>query len=198
VKGIESDVARGTALSELTQALAYVGDRETAARWVEQALAAAEARFWFGVNAKALLGGVAQALAHVGDVHGLRRALEVAEGFGDEGRRATALSGVTPALAQLADMDGLRKALAAAEGIRSEKTRAKALSGVGQALAQVEQADWGLDVFVKAFRAARYAGRDSVFSVLGKAAHMLAGIEDDQVLGQVYDRVMEVESWWGA
>ena len=127
-----------------------------------------------------------------------RQAVAAAEEIGEEGARAGALCGVAQALAQAGEVDGLRRALAAAEGIGDEGPRAEALSGVAQALAQIEQPNRALAVCLKAFRAARSGGRDTVFLVLGQAAPTLAGIEHGQVLRQVYDQVMEVMSWWDA
>jgi hypothetical protein len=47
-----------------------------------------------------------------------------------------------------------------------------------------------------AFKAARSAGREPVFSVLRDAAPILAVIDHGQTLWAVYRAVMEVERWW--
>lgn len=69
--------------------------------------------------------------------------------------------------------------------------------GGAWALALIEPPDQALAVFSAAFSTARSGGRRSVLPVLQHAAPALATIEQGRVLGQVYDRVMEVERWWG-
>jgi tetratricopeptide (TPR) repeat protein len=200
-KAIGDEESRAEALSGAAEALAQAGEREAAAQAALQALAAAEAIGHEYHRAQAL-SRAAAALAEVGDGEALRQALGAAEAIGDAVFRVPALSGVAAALAEVGEREAgagaLRQALGAAEAIGDEESRAEALSGAAHSWAQIGQPDKALTTFSAAFRAARFAERDSVFSVLGKAAPALAGIEHGQALRQVYDQMMEVESWWGA
>ena len=57
--------------------------------------------------------------------------------------------------------------------------------------------DQGLVPALEAFQAAQWVGRGTLFSVLWYAAPALAGIDRGRTLWDVYQRVVEVERWWG-
>jgi tetratricopeptide (TPR) repeat protein len=197
--GIQFLPPRARALSAVATALADMGEGEVAARAAREALVAAEAiRDVFEPWKAEALSGVAGALADVGDLEALREALVAAEAIGGEDSKARALSGVVAALARLGDVQALHQAQAAAEAIEDEGSRAQGLSGVAQAWTRIDQPDQALTTLSAAFRAARLAGRPSVFHVLEKAAPALAELDAGRVLGQIVQAIREVEGWWGA
>ena len=55
-----------------------------------------------------------------------------------------------------------------------------------------------LTAVLEAFIAVRLAGRDAVFRALCDVAHVLADIDQGQILWEVYEALQEVDAWWSA
>lgn len=129
----------------------------------------------------------------------LQQALIAAVATGDDYGRACALGEMAQALAQAGAAEAAavaaQQALTATEVIEDARGRAESLGLIAQAL--TGSADRVLSVLVEAYLVTRSAGRESANSVLGEAVPTLVRGQRDQVLKDVYEQVVEVESWFG-
>jgi tetratricopeptide (TPR) repeat protein len=203
-EGLEDKWARAYVLGEVAQALVQGGEKQKAVDAANWALAAAE-----GIEVEPyLLIQLAEVLAQAGQFD---QALAVAEGIETADERGVALSKVPEVLAQAGQFD---QALAVAEGIGDEEARSVALSkvsetiedewhkvhmlsGMNQLLIKTGQEEFVRRALRSAFTLIPLVGRKGVLRVLQKSAMALAGLDQGQTLWQVYQAVMEVESWWG-
>jgi hypothetical protein len=79
------------------------------------------------------------------------------------------------------------------EGFRKERPAATV-----QFLASLGQQERALSELKCVFSEAISSGRESVFTALRDGATVLARIDRGHTLGQVYQAVIEVESWWSS
>jgi hypothetical protein len=140
---------------------------------------------------------VAHAFALVGDMDGTRKianqAFTVAEAIGDKRFRAEALHQVTQVLALVEASD---HTVATAVVATDAMSNAPVLGEAVKPLVQAEQQEEAWHALCAAFTEARPAGRSEVFEVLQDRASALAALDQGQTLWQVYEAVMEVDSWW--
>ena len=196
---------RAVALSGVAQALAQVGDKYGALEVTNQAWTVAEA-----INDDErkviVLSEIAEALCQLSErsrvvemADQVLSALE-AEATDTDYARLDALIKVIQVLSLIGERESAAgtagRALEAAKTLRDEWDRALALSGVARTLYQLDEGQRALRVLRDAFDHARLAGRDCVFEVLERAAFVLAAIDKGRTLWQVYEAVIEVESWW--
>jgi hypothetical protein len=97
----------------------------------------------------------------------------------------------------LAECGAFSRALAEAEEIIDNAAKAIALGGVARALIKANRQIEAPNVLKAALKAARLAGRESVFGVLERGAITLASTDQGQRLTQVYEAMMAAEDWWG-
>ncbi len=192
---MRSESPQAEALAGAARAMARIGETKALAR----ALVAAK-KIKYGPAKVEALGDIAQALIQVGEKEKAKEAaylaLVAAEVIQEESDEVSALGKVAQALAQLGDINGLEMTLEAAKEIAHAGARASAMSRVAQAFTQIEQRDWGLSIFLMAFKVSQLAGPRSVIQVLEQAASALAAIDRGETLWGIYEAVMEVESWW--
>jgi hypothetical protein len=90
------------------------------------------------------------------------------------------------------------RALAVAKTIQDTGFKATRLSRAAQTLAQMEERDNAFPALRLASTRARMENRRKVFSILEEQADLLAALDQDATLWQVYEAIQEVDSWWGA
>jgi tetratricopeptide (TPR) repeat protein len=140
------------------------------------------------------LGEIAEALARIADMEGLRRAAAIAGGIKHSHWQAQALAGVTQAMAEIG---GFAEALQTVDRISDQTTRAKTLGQIARSLAQAGRQEQAQTVWFSALETARVAHISSLYDVLKSGASMVASIDQGQTLWRAYKTMGETEAWWG-
>lgn len=183
-RAFESEAAKGRALVAVVQAMAQLGDGESA-------LGAAETIDSDEYKAQAL-GAAARALAQSGERTVLDRVLGAVEGIKPEWFRATALGEVAQALAQIGDLEA---AVRIYEAIKYHgEVRATVFGAIIGSMARCADAKVLLETAERVIAAGDFGDEANVALAYESLAQGLARIEDGTELSQALATVKSIEN----
>jgi tetratricopeptide (TPR) repeat protein len=139
------------------------------------------------------LAGVAQSLTEVGD---FEQAIAAAHEIEEDWNEALALSKVVLTMAHAKDKSRLDQILIVVQSIKEKYFGADVLSRIAQAFTLLGLSESAISVWRDELAKAQLSGRNEVFNILEAGVPFLALLDGGETLWNLYETMMEVESWW--
>ncbi len=143
------------------------------------------------------LSGLGKACMRLQDHQGFNRCLEMICKLTNDTERRDALEGIAETIAERRVSEGFSWLLSAVANVDSVWPRVDLLVSICGAMISLNEVEKALEIWRSELQRAESLGTDAVYRVLNGVLSSLARMGESSVIFSIYEKVKDLNNWWG-